>query len=93
MWWSRDTGTLDDRIRKRARTGRDQIKQAPETAYVSRHTRARESAIPLGASKLGGQADLPESMEWPGGDSTPMSFLRRINNEDLPTSRAVGLAR
>jgi hypothetical protein len=85
MWWSRNSGSLDDRIRKRGleRVG-NLIKASTRDCVRLKTHRAREEDIPLGASKLGGQADLPESTEWPGGEKTPMSFFAQINTSDLP---------
>jgi uncharacterized protein YwqG len=85
MWWSRDTGSLDERIRKRGlERVAGQIKASARDCIRLKAHQARDEAIPLGASKLGGQADLPESTEWPGGDDLPMSFLAQINTNDLP---------
>jgi len=39
---------------------------------------AEDEAIPIGASKLGGQPDLPEGVEWPAWHE-PMGFLGQFN--------------
>jgi uncharacterized protein YwqG len=85
MWWSRDTGSLEERIRKRGlERVADRIKASVRDCIRLKAHQATEEAIPLGASKLGGQADLPEKTEWPGGEMTPMSFFAQINTTDLP---------
>lgn len=90
MWWSRKKDSdkaisLGERIQKRGleRVAAQIIGSARECIRF-KTVRANEEAIPLGASKLGGQADLPESTEWPGGDDLPMTFLAQINTNDLP---------
>jgi uncharacterized protein YwqG len=46
--------------------------------------RAREEAIEIGASKLGGLPDLPDISEWPHRDGAPLSFIAQINVTALP---------
>lgn len=37
------------------------------------------SALPMGASRLGGPADLPRGMTWPHVDSKPLALLAQLN--------------
>jgi len=90
MWWSRkkdsgNTDSLDDRIRKQGleRVG-DRIKASARDCIRLKAYAANEEAIPLGATKLGGWPDLPDTTEWPGGSAMPMSFIAQINTSDLP---------
>jgi uncharacterized protein YwqG len=46
-------------------------------------TAAHESALPLGASKVGGQPDLPADVEWPVWKGLPQSFLAQVRLTDL----------
>lgn len=43
----------------------------------------KQSAIPIGASKFGGDADLPKSVEWPKWERGYLGFLCQINLADL----------
>jgi uncharacterized protein YwqG len=40
--------------------------------------RAQEEDIPIGASKMGGQPDLPDGVEWPSWHE-PMAFIAQFN--------------
>ena len=39
----------------------------------------KDDEIPLGASKFGGQPDLPEDVSWPSWNDQPLAFLCQIN--------------
>jgi hypothetical protein len=91
MWWARkkdsgNTDSLDDRIRKHdlERVAAPIKASARECVRLKAHTVSEEGIIPLGASKLGGRADLPDETEWPGGSAAPMAFLAQVNTSDLP---------
>ncbi|WP_249280984.1 YwqG family protein [Paenibacillus sp. 7516] len=43
-----------------------------------------DSDIPLGGSKVGGNPDLPEDLEWPTWKEYDMSFISQINLADCP---------
>ncbi|WP_277473143.1 MULTISPECIES: YwqG family protein [unclassified Paenibacillus] len=43
-----------------------------------------EADIELGASKIGGQPDMPASYQWPSWKNHPMSFVAQINLEEFP---------
>jgi len=46
--------------------------------------RAKESRIPIGASKLGGRPDVPPTFTWPGLRSRrPLSFIAQIDLREL----------
>lgn len=42
-----------------------------------------ESALPIGASKLGGLPDLPRGAAWPSGKGAALSFIAQIRLEDV----------
>jgi uncharacterized protein YwqG len=46
--------------------------------------RVSDSAIKIGASKLGGLPDLPDASEWPCRNGAPLSFIAQINVTALP---------
>lgn len=48
--------------------------------------RAAERSIPVGASKLGGGADLPPDAEWPCLWDIPLAFLGQFNLAELAVS-------
>jgi uncharacterized protein YwqG len=43
---------------------------------------APQASIPLGASELGGQPDLPPGVAWPAKQGVPLSFVAQIRLED-----------
>ncbi|MCA9093465.1 MAG: DUF1963 domain-containing protein [Planctomycetaceae bacterium] len=42
-----------------------------------------DAEIPVGASKFGGDPDLPEGFEWPEWNGEPLAFLAQISLADL----------
>lgn len=48
--------------------------------------RAAEKTIPIGASKLGGGADMPPDAEWPCLWDIPLAFLGQFNLAELHAS-------
>ena len=42
-----------------------------------------ESKLPIGASKFGGQPDLPPATPWPSWQDLPQSFVAQIRLEEL----------
>ena len=48
--------------------------------------------LPVGATKLGGEPDLPHGTRWPTGvDDRPLAFVAQIALADLAAAGAVGL--
>jgi len=43
-----------------------------------------DSVITTGASKVGGNPDLPEDLEWPKWNEYDMTFIAQINLADCP---------
>jgi uncharacterized protein YwqG len=52
-----------------------------------------DSAAPVidRSSRLGGSPDLPPSMEWPGKESSPLSFIAQVNLADVAPYESEGL--
>lgn len=48
-------------------------------------------ALPPGASRLGGQPDLPPTLDWPRGPSGPLHFIAQINFADCRPQDRDGL--
>ena len=46
------------------------------------------SALPLGASRLGGVPDLPAGTEWPSHAGVPLTFLLQVRLEDAHAAMA-----
>jgi uncharacterized protein YwqG len=44
---------------------------------------AKETALPVGASRFGGLPDLPSDVTWPTYNESPLSFLLQLNLEEL----------
>jgi uncharacterized protein YwqG len=42
-----------------------------------------EDQIPTGCSKMGGNPDMPEEMEWPTSNGSPLDFLMQVNLSEL----------
>ncbi len=45
-------------------------------------TPTTEDAVPVGASKMGGQPDLPTHVPWPEVSGRPMAFIAQINLQE-----------
>jgi hypothetical protein len=52
---------------------------------------ALKSAIPLGASKIGGLPDLPGDVEWPQTGTQPLLFIAQINLAEVAPFDTEGL--
>jgi uncharacterized protein YwqG len=64
------------------------IHQIARTMIRITAKKERESKIAIGNSKMGGDPDLPEGMEWPVYNGRPMSFLLQLNLADLKDFRS-----
>jgi alpha-tubulin suppressor-like RCC1 family protein len=47
--------------------------------------------LPIGATKLGGDPDLPDGTQWPTDDDRPLAFVAQIALADLTAAGAGGL--
>lgn len=50
--------------------------------------KAAEKTLKVGASKFGGRPDLPPGLEWPSGDTAPLSFFGQFNLAELQPGAA-----
>lgn len=67
----------------------DAILGLAKPAVQIERTRVDEDTLPLGASKLGGNPDLPPEFEWPYWNDKPLTFiaqfkLSEVANPQLP---------
>ena len=46
-------------------------------------SRKKSSAIPVGASRIGGLPDVPESFEWPYWNRVPLTFVAQVNLTEM----------
>jgi uncharacterized protein YwqG len=78
---------------KEAGLGRlaEDIKGLLEGSIRIRSQLSRGRVFPLGASRMGGQPDLPEKTDWPVWKGAPMSFVIQIRLEDAKPFDPTGL--
>jgi uncharacterized protein YwqG len=61
-----------------------EIKQSLKTSVRLVSQRVQdESSIPIGASKIGGQPDLPSHQQWVYWDDKPLTFIAQINLSEI----------
>lgn len=58
------------------------IRSAKPAIKINRE-RTNEDDIPIGASKLGGNPDLPADFEWPHRDNIPLTFIAQFSLADV----------
>jgi uncharacterized protein YwqG/predicted DNA-binding protein (MmcQ/YjbR family) len=64
----------------------EEIESLSRPAMLLQTRKAVESKMALGQTKIGGQPDLPECVEWPQfSDGRPLAFLAQINLGEAPT--------
>lgn len=75
---------LEDRLRARG-LGRvaDEVSRLARPAIRLSLTRTEENDIPAGMSKVGGTADLPPGVEWPGWRGGPLPFIAQVRMEEM----------
>ncbi|QVL31679.1 DUF1963 domain-containing protein [Telmatocola sphagniphila] len=63
---------------------RKEIRKVSRPAILLRTTKSTEAKIPIAASKIGGQPDLPANVEWPVyTNGKPLAFLAQINLSEI----------
>lgn len=74
---------------------REEIEGLARRALLLKTARANESKLAVGQTKIGGQPDLPEGIDWPRySDGKPLAFLGQINLAEAAAIRALpGLPR
>ena len=73
----------DSDLRARFPNSHGYVASIRKHAVRIRATRADESSIAVGASKLGGSPDLSATVSWPFDGERPMSFFAQLRLEDL----------
>jgi uncharacterized protein (TIGR02996 family) len=68
----------------------DQLLRLARPALTFKAARAAETALAVGASKLGGRPDLPPGTNWPKWRKEPLAFLAQFNLADLRASPVCG---
>jgi uncharacterized protein YwqG/predicted DNA-binding protein (MmcQ/YjbR family) len=72
---------------------REEIEGLSRPAMLLQTGKAVESKMVVGQTKIGGQPDLPENIEWPQlADERPLAFLAQINLAEVASvGRLTGL--
>jgi hypothetical protein len=63
----------------------DRLRSYIKPAMYARAEESEEN-YPLGASRFGGQPDLPGGVAWPACDAGPIPFVAQVNLSELPSS-------
>ena len=72
-----------------ARVVDELVEAATGCISITTHQRSDES-IPIGASKIGGEPDLPAGVEWPHCKNAPLSFACQFNLSSVPANSSAG---
>lgn len=76
--------TLKTLVRKSGIEEFDIVLDAVKNAYrIERHLIRDEDQIGIGESKLGGNPDLPQDVEWPYWKEKPLAFIMQLNLGDF----------
>jgi uncharacterized protein (TIGR02996 family) len=78
---------LMSRLRKAKLTARaNTLLRLGRPALTFKSARAKEAALNVGASKLGGRPDMLPEVKWPIFQTEPLAFLGQFNFSDLAAS-------
>jgi uncharacterized protein YwqG len=61
----------------------EELTRIARPAALLRYTRAIDAPVRVGASKIGGEPDLPEDVAWPAKLGTSMAFVAQIELREL----------
>lgn len=65
---------------------RPAIRKLARKAILLRTKKSSDGKIPVGATKIGGQPDLPGKVAWPAyNDGKPLAFIAQINLSEINT--------
>ncbi len=68
----------------------DQLLALAKPALTFKPVKASEKSLAVGASKFGGQPDLPLKTKWPAWQKEPLAFLAQFNLAELQPSPVAG---
>ena len=61
----------------------DQIVSLAKPSVLMTRTKVNEDDIPIGASKLGGNPDLPKDFKWPHWKDKPLTFIAQFKLSEV----------
>jgi hypothetical protein len=61
----------------------DKLVALARPSLVLATSRKSSSSIPVGATKIGGFPDVPESFEWPYWNRVPLTFVAQVNLSEI----------
>lgn len=69
----------------------DALTELLRPAVLLTPTRVPEAGMPLGASRIGGPADLPPGMQWPRREEGPLALIAQLRLSEIAPLDSEGL--
>lgn len=67
----------------------DQIVKLAKPSVLMTRTKVNEGDIPIGASKLGGNPDLPKDFKWPHWKDKPLTFIAQFKLSEVAEASSI----